>query len=258
MTDQAALVEPGPELRAEERIRYARQLALPEIGAIGQRRLRRARVLVVGAGGLGSPVLTALAGAGVGTIGIVDDDVVDVGNLHRQTIHAGSAPGTAKTASVGAAIRELNPLVQVEEIPQRLTAENAAALLDGYDIVVDGADTFATHAAVTAAAERRGIPVVWGSALGMDGQVTIFEPYARGGVGLGDLYPSLPADQPGGACQVVGILGPVCGAVGAVMAAETIKLIVGVGRSLRGRMLILDALDQTWREVEIRPQSARE
>lgn len=253
MGEQSPLVEPGRPLTADERARYQRQLVLPEIGDLGQRRLVNARVLVVGAGGLGSPVLTALAGAGVGTLGVVDDDTVAISNLHRQTIHAGAAVGTAKVDSVVRAVGELNPLVTVIPFRERLTADTARAIVQGFDLIVDGADTFTTHADVAAAADEHGIPVVWGSALGWDGQVAVFD-RAAGGVGLEDLYPVLPADQPGGACQVEGIVGPVCGAVGSVMAIEAIKLIVGTGRSLRGRMLVLDARDQTWREVAIRPR----
>ncbi|WP_292831507.1 HesA/MoeB/ThiF family protein, partial [Microbacterium sp.] len=240
MNEQAPLVAPGPPLTPEERGRYQRQLVLPEIGDLGQRRLANARVLVVGAGGLGSPVLTALAGAGVGTLGIIDDDTVEISNLHRQTIHAGAAPGSAKVDSVVRALRELNPLVTVMAFHERFTADAGRELTARFDLVVDCADTFATHADVIGAAERHGVPVVWGSSLGMDGQVTVFDrgSGAVGSVGLDDLYPVLPADQPGGACQAAGILGPVCGAVGSVMAIEAIKLIVGTGRPLRGRMLV--------------------
>ncbi|PZU47000.1 MAG: hypothetical protein DI566_06715 [Microbacterium sp.] len=245
----APLVEPGPPLTPEERARYARQLALPEIGEVGQRRLGAARVLVVGAGGLGSPVLTALAGAGVGTIGIVDDDVVTVSNLHRQTIHAGSPEGSPKVESAARALAALNPFVRVVPIAERIDLASAERLLAGWDVIVDGSDTFATQAIVAGAAAAHGIPLVWGSAIGLDGQVGVFD---RGGVGFDDLYPVLPVDDPGGTCRVAGVLGPVCGAVGSVMAMETIKLIVGAGRPLRGRILVLDALDQTWREVAIR------
>lgn len=245
----APLVEPGPPLTPEERARYARQLALPEIGEVGQRRLGAARVLVVGAGGLGSPVLMALAGAGIGTIGIVDDDVVAVSNLHRQTIHAGSPEGESKVASAARALAALNPLVRVVPVRERIDAASAERLLADWDVIVDGSDTFATQAVVADAAAAHGIPLVWGSAIGLDGQVGVFD---RDGVGFGDLYPTVPADEPGGTCRVAGVLGPVCGAVGSVMAMEAIKLIVGAGRPLRGRMLVLDALDQTWREVAIR------
>lgn len=243
-------VAPADALTAEERQRYARQLALPEIGEVGQRRLKGARVVVVGAGGLGSPVLASLAGAGVGTIVVVDDDIVDVSNLHRQTLHASAALGTAKAASAVAVLGRLNPLVEVVPVTDRLDATNAAEIIAGADVIVDGTDTFGTHLAVAAAAEAAGIPIVWGSALGVDGQVTVFssEP---GAATLADLYPEPPLDDAGG-CQVAGILGPVCAAVGGVMAVEAIKLLVGFGRSLDGRLLVLDALDQTWRDVPYR------
>lgn len=249
MTAQPPLVEPRAEaLSPAEWERYARHLALPEIGDTGQRRLANARVLVVGAGGLGAPILTTLAGAGVGTIGIVDDDAVAVSNLHRQTLYSADEVGRPKAETAARALTALNPLVTVIPIAQRLDATSAGVLFADYDLVVDGTDTFGTHLDIDAAAENRDVPVVWGSALGTDGQVTVF----RRGVRLRDLYPEPPLDDAGG-CQVAGILGPVCAAVGAVMAMEAVKLIVGAGRPLVGRLLVLDALDQTWREIPFVP-----
>ena len=241
------LVAPGGALDAAARTRYARQIALPGFGEIGQSRLAAARVLVIGAGGLGTPVLAALAGAGVGTIGIVDDDVVEVANLHRQLLHGTGDLGRAKTSSASDAMREINPDVQVREHRERLSASNAERLFGDYDIVVDGSDNFATRYVVADAAERLGIPTVWGAVLGFAGQVAVFWP--PHGPGYRDLHPDVPDEA--GTCATGGVLGMVCHAIGALMAAETVKLITGIGAPLIGRLMLFDASDATWRTLEV-------
>ena len=252
MTGLSPLVEPGPPLDPAATRRYARQLLLPEIGVVGQRRLQNARVLVLGAGGLGSPVVTALAASGVGTLGVVDDGLVEESNLHRQTLHATDAIGRRKVDSAVSSVARLNPLVTVVPLAERLDDDSAARLLDGWDLVVDGMDTFSSRYAADAAAAAAGIPLVWGSVLGFDGQVSVFWSRAPGGpIGLRDLHP----DQRGtvDTCSTVGVLGPLCTAVGGMMAAEAIKLIVGAGTPALGRVLVVDALDATWREIALRP-----
>jgi len=251
-TDRARdpLVESSTPLTDEERARYARQLALPGFGEQAQRRLAAARVLVIGAGGLGTPVLAALAAAGVGTagaIGVVDDDTVETSNLHRQLLHRAVDVGRPKTASAAAAMREINPAVRVHEHRERLTADNAVRLLRGYDLVIDGSDNFDTRYLVCDTAGMLGIPTVWGAVLGFTGQVSVFWP--PHGPSYRDLHP----DAPSGAatCATGGVLGMVCHAVGAVMAAEAVKLVTGVGRTLFGRLLLCDALDMTWRTVTL-------
>ena len=246
----APLVSPGPPLTPNQRQRYARQLALPQIGDLGQRRLGAARVLMIGAGGLGSPVLTALAAAGVGTIGIVDSDTVELSNLHRQTIYAMTDLGRPKADAAAAVIREHNPLIDVVAHQTRLTASNVLTLLADYDVIVDGTDNFATrHLAHDAAALLRK-PYVWGSVLRFDGLVTVFwVDGPNGGSRLADLFPSTPGADEAETCAVAGVLGSVCGSIGAAMATETLKLIVGFGEPLFGRLLVHDGLDASWREV---------
>lgn len=250
MTDRLPpLVEPAPELTREELRRYGRHLSLPQIGSEGQRRLKAARVLVVGAGGLGSPALQCLAGAGVGTLGVVDDDEVSLSNLQRQTVHGTEDVGRLKTASARDAVHRINPLVRVAEHPVRLEADNAAEILAGYDLVLDGADNFAARYLVSDAAERAGIPVVWGSILRFEAQASVFW-VGRGPV-YRDLYPEPPAPGEVPSCAEGGVLGTLPAVIGSVMAAEAIKLITGTGRPLLGRLLVHDSLEQTWREVAV-------
>ncbi|GGC82119.1 adenylyltransferase/sulfurtransferase MoeZ [Tersicoccus solisilvae] len=249
------LVEAGEPLTVEERERYARQLILPGIGVEGQRRLKNARVLVVGAGGLGSPVLLYLAAAGVGTIGVVDDDVVDTSNLQRQVIHRVPDVGRAKVDSAVDAITALNPLVTVVAHRRRLTADTAAALLAGYDLVVDGADNFATRYLVSDAAELAGLPVVWGSLLRFDGQVAVF--WGRHGPTYRDLFPVPPAPGSVPDCATAGVFGALCAAIGSMMATEAIKLVTGAGTTLLGRVLVLDALGSVWRELPLAADPGR-
>ncbi|PWF79785.1 adenylyltransferase/sulfurtransferase MoeZ [Kocuria rosea] len=245
------LVEPGPELTREELERYARHLTLPGIGTRGQRRLRNARVLVVGAGGLGSPALQYLAAAGIGTLGIVDDDVVAVSNLQRQVVHTTADVGRPKSVSAAEAVTALNPLVEVRTHPVRLDADNAVDILGGYDLVLDGADNFATRYVVSDAAALTGTPCVWGSILRFEGQVSVF--WAGHGPTYRDLYPEAPPDGEVPSCAEGGVFGMLPATVGAVMVTEAVKLVTGTGEPLLGRVLLHDALAMTWREMRLTP-----
>ena len=252
---QEPLVAPGPGLTADERRRYARHLLLPEIGETGQRRLKNARVLVVGAGGLGSPALLYLAAAGVGTLGIVDDDVVEESNLQRQVVHTTADVGRPKVDSAAETVTRANPLVTVVRHHERLTAASAARLVAGYDLVLDGSDTFATRYLVNDACVLAGLPWVWGAVLRFDGHVAVF----RDGHGptYRDLFPTAPPAGSVPGCGEAGVLGGVCASVGSVMVTEAVKLITGAGRSLLGRVLVLDALAASWRTLDVRPDPAR-
>ncbi|TFD86326.1 molybdopterin-synthase adenylyltransferase MoeB [Cryobacterium serini] len=252
----APLVEPGEELTAAERERYSRHILIPEIGMLSQRRLKNARVLVIGAGGLGSPVLLYLAAAGVGTLGIIDHDTVDLSNLQRQIIHGTSGLGRSKLESAAAAVAELNPLVTVHQHDVWLTAENALELFAQYDLIVDGADTFATRYLVSDAAAMLGKPCVWGSILRFDGQVSVF--WNRHGPTYRDLYPEAPPAGSVPSCSEGGVFGMLCGTIGSTMVAEAVKLITGVGRTLLGRVVLFNALEATWREISIARDPATE
>ncbi|MDC7121709.1 ThiF family adenylyltransferase [Cellulomonas fimi] len=252
------LVEPGPPLTAAQVARGSRHLLLPGLGVDGQRRLRNARVLVVGAGGLGAPVLQYLAAAGVGTIGVVDDDVVDVTNLQRQVIHGTADVGRPKVESARDAISALDPDVRVVVHALRLTEENVDDVLRGYDLVVDGTDNFPTRYLVNDACVRLGLPEVWGSVLRYDAQTTVFwgRPPAGSGipaVQLRDLFPSPPPPDSVPSCAEAGVLGALCGQVGSVMATEVVKLLTGLGEPMLGRVLVVDALRGRWSEVPLVP-----
>jgi molybdopterin/thiamine biosynthesis adenylyltransferase/rhodanese-related sulfurtransferase len=250
------LVEPCGELTREEMQRYSRHLIIPEFGMDAQLRLKNARVLVIGAGGLGSPALLYLAAAGVGTLGIVDDDVVDVSNLQRQVIHGVPDLGRAKARSAADSIAELNPLVQVRLHEVRLDPDNALEIFSGYDLIVDGTDNFATRYLVNDAAAILGKPYVWGSILRFDGQVSVF--WERHGPTYRDLYPEAPPPGSVPSCAEGGVLGVLCAQIGSVMVNEAIKLITGTGRTLLGRVLIFNALRMTWREIAVRKDPAAE
>jgi molybdopterin/thiamine biosynthesis adenylyltransferase/rhodanese-related sulfurtransferase len=249
------LVEPGPELTADQRARYSRHLLLPEIGEIGQRRLLAARVLVVGAGGLGSPALLYLAAAGVGTIGVVDDDVVDPSNLQRQIAHGTADVGRPKVDSAAEAVSRLNPTVTLRTHRERLTAANALDLVGRYDLVLDGSDTFATRYLVNDACVLAGRPWVWGAVLRFDGHVSVF--HEGHGPTYRDLFPTAPPPGTVPGCGEAGVLGGVCAAVASTMVTEAVKLLTGAGRSLLGRLLVHDALAMTWRELPLRPDPRR-
>ena len=243
------LVDPGPDLTTEEVGRYSRHLLLPEIGREGQRRLKNARVLVVGAGGLGSPVLLYLAAAGVGTIGVVDDDLVDASNLQRQVVHGTKDVGRPKVDSAADAVADVNPLVTVVRHRERVTADNALALVGGYDLVLDGTDNFPTRYLVSDACVLTATPLVWGSILRFDGQVSVF--WAEHGPTYRDLFPTPPPPGSVPSCGEAGVLGAVCAMVGSVMAAEAVKLVTGSGDPLVGRLVVLDALAMTWRTLPV-------
>ncbi|MEU4361187.1 ThiF family adenylyltransferase [Promicromonospora sp. NPDC023987] len=261
MTALPPLVETGRELSRAELARYARHLVLPGVGPAGQRRLANARVLVVGAGGLGSPILLYLAAAGVGTLGIVDDDVVEESNLQRQVVHGVSDLGLPKTASARAAVAEVNPHVEVVEHRARLTTANALDVLSGYDLVLDGTDAFATRYLVSDAAEVLGIPCVWGAIYRFTGQVATFwgaPPAGVEGVTYRDVFPVPPPPGASPDCAAGGVLGAMCGTVGSVMATEAIKLVTGAGETLLGRLAVYDALGLSWRQLTVGPDPARE
>ncbi|KUG52083.1 molybdopterin biosynthesis-like protein MoeZ [Kocuria rosea subsp. polaris] len=253
--DLPPLVEPAPELTDAELRRYARHLTVPEIGEQGQRRLKNARVLCVGAGGLGSPALLYLAAAGVGTLGVVDDDVVEASNLQRQVVHGGSTLGAAKTASAAARIADLNPLVHVVEHRERLTAANAEEVLAGYDLVLDGTDNFGTRYLVSDACELTGLPHVWGSILRFDGQYSVF--WGAHGPTYRDLYPVPPAPGTVPSCAEAGVLGVLPGLLGTAMAVEAVKLVTGIGTTMLGRVATYDALSARWWEIPLAPTPGR-
>ncbi|GAB3601752.1 ThiF family adenylyltransferase [Microbacterium aureliae] len=236
-------------LSSEEVARYARQLVLPELGYEGQRRLKQARVAVVGAGGLGSPVVSYLAAAGVGRLRLIDDDVVEMSNLGRQVIHGTHEVGAPKVESAARAVAAANPLVTVEPRRVRLVPANATALLEGADVVVDGSDEFATRYTVADAAEELGIPVVWGAVLRFAGHVSVFS--SRDGFRYRDVFPEPPSDDDAPPCELAGVLGAVCAMVGSVMAMETLKLLTGIGQSLCGRLQVIDALTGSVRTVTL-------
>lgn len=249
------LVAPASDLSREELERYSRHLTLPQLGETGQRRLKNARVLVIGAGGLGAPALQYLAAAGVGTIGVVDDDVVSVSNLQRQVVHGMADIGRPKVDSAADAVARLNPLVTVHRHPERLSTDNALEIFSGYDLIMDGADNFGTRFLVSDAAELTGIPVVWGSILRFDGQVSVF--WSGHGPVYRDLFPEAPAPGQVPSCAEGGVLGMLPATIGSVMVTEALKLITGIGRPLLGRVLIHDALAQTWRELTVLPDPHR-
>ncbi|WP_299520322.1 ThiF family adenylyltransferase [uncultured Serinicoccus sp.] len=256
MTPLPPLVEPGPPLTPEQVSRYSRHLLVPGLGMSAQRRLLRARVAVIGAGGLGSPVLAYLAAAGVGHLTVVDDDDVDVTNLQRQVIHRADAVGTPKGASAEAFVRGLNPDVSVSVRHTRIDAGNAQELLRGHDVVLDGADNFPTRYAVSDACVALGIPLVWAAVLRFDAQLSTFVPGIEDAVSLRDLFPVPPRAEDVPSCSEAGVLGALVGQVGSIMAAEVVKLVCGFGEPLVGRILLIDALTQRTREVPLRPVGA--
>ncbi|HEV8150871.1 MAG TPA: molybdopterin-synthase adenylyltransferase MoeB [Gemmatimonadales bacterium] len=236
-------------LSPAELVRYARHLTLPEVGISGQERLQRARVLLVGAGGLGSPAALYLAAAGIGTLGVVDGDAVELSNLQRQVLHGSAAVGTPKTDSARERLRDLNPHVTVECHPVRLTAANAREILGAYDLALDGSDNFPTRYLVNDASVLLGKPYVYGSIFRFDGQVSLF------GAPGGPCYRCLFADPPPPDlvpnCAEAGVLGVLPGIIGSLQALEAIKWIVGAGESLVGRLLLVDALRVKFRELQV-------
>jgi molybdopterin/thiamine biosynthesis adenylyltransferase/rhodanese-related sulfurtransferase len=253
-TSLPPLVEPAGELSRDEVARYSRHLIIPDLGVDGQKRLKNARVLVIGAGGLGAPALLYLAAAGVGTIGIVDFDIVDESNLQRQIIHGVADVGRSKAQSARDSILAINPLVEVRLHEFQLEASNAVDLFEQYDLIVDGTDNFATRYLVNDAAVLAGKPYVWGSIYRFEGQVSVFWEDAPDGLGLNyrDLYPEPPPPGLVPSCAEGGVLGIICASIASVMGTETIKLITGIGESLLGRLMIYDALEMSYRTITIR------
>ncbi|MYI07137.1 MAG: molybdopterin-synthase adenylyltransferase MoeB [Gemmatimonadetes bacterium] len=242
--------DPGVSLTREEISRYARHLVLPEVGREGQERLKGARVLLVGAGGLGSPAALYLAAAGVGALGIVDPDVVDLSNLQRQILHGTAGLGSPKVASGAARLHDVNPHVRIETGALRLTSENALEIVGGYDVVVDGSDNFPTRYLVNDACVLAGKPNVYGSVYRWEGQLAVFA--TEGGPCYRCLFREPPPPGLIPNCAEAGVFGALPGVIGAAQAMEAIKLILGVGSPLAGRLQIFDALEYRWREVEVR------
>jgi molybdopterin/thiamine biosynthesis adenylyltransferase/rhodanese-related sulfurtransferase len=253
-TAPGPLVEPGPPLTRQELDRYSRHVLLPDVGPDGQQRLRNARVAVIGAGGLGAPILTYLAAAGVGTVGVVDFDVVEESNLQRQTVHGVADIGRLKVESAVETMARIDPSVTVRSHPVRLTAANALSVLSDYDLVLDGTDNFATRYLVNDACVLLGVPYVWGSVFRFEGQVSVF--WATHGPHYRELFPTPPPDGSVLSCGEGGVLGVVCGVIGSLMATEAVKLICGVGEPLIGRVLTYDALRAAFRTVTVRRDPA--
>ncbi len=254
------LVEPAVGLSVDEVRRYSRHLIIPDVGMDGQRRLKNARVLVIGAGGLGSPALMYLAAAGVGTLGVIDFDSVDESNLQRQIIHGQSDVGRPKAESARDSVRGINPYVDVVVHGERLDSSNALEIFAGYDLIVDGTDNFATRYLVNDAAVLLGKPYVWGSIFRFDGQASVFWPAAPGASApcYRCLYPEPPPPGMVPSCAEGGVLGVLCASIGSIQVTEAIKVLLGIGEPLVGRLMIYEALDMAYRTVNVRkdPQCA--
>jgi molybdopterin/thiamine biosynthesis adenylyltransferase/rhodanese-related sulfurtransferase len=247
--DRGYEVEIPRALSAEQRDRYSRHLLIPEIGVEGQQKLLDAKVLLLGAGGLGSPTALYLAAAGVGTLGIVDDDEVDLSNLQRQVIHNTQRVGTPKVDSAEESIQALNPDVKVIKYPVRIDASNIMEIIDGYDVIVDGVDNFPTRYLLNDATVRLQIPVVSASILGFDGQLSVFKPYE--GPCYRCLFREPPPAELAPSCGANGVLGVLPGTMGLLQATEVVKLILGIGEPAIGRLLLYDALGATLTEVKV-------
>ena len=248
-----ALVEPADELTIDEVRRYSRHLIIPDVGMTGQKRLKNAKVLVIGAGGLGSPALLYLAAAGVHTLGIAEFDEVDESNLQRQIIHGQSDIGKSKALSAKESIAEANPYVEVILHEQRLDNDNVMDVFRGYDLIVDGTDNFATRYMVNDAAYFLGIPYVWGSIYRFDGQASVFAPtMADDAPCYRCLYPEPPPPGMVPSCAEGGVLGVLCASIGSIQVNEAIKLLTGIGEPLVGRLMIYDALEMEYRKLKVR------
>ena len=243
------------QLNTEEYQRYSRHLILPEVGLDGQKRLKAASVLCIGTGGLGSPLLLYLAAAGIGNIGIVDFDIVDSSNLQRQVIHGTSWVGRPKIESAKNRIHEINPYCQVDLYETRLSSENALDILKSYDVIVDGTDNFPTRYLVNDACVLLNKPNVYGSIFRFEGQATVFN--YEGGPNYRDLYPEPPPPGMVPSCAEGGVLGILPGIIGVIQATETIKVVLGKGKTLSGRLLLYNSLDMTFRELKLRPNPIR-
>jgi molybdopterin/thiamine biosynthesis adenylyltransferase len=241
-------------LSKEQQQRYSRHLLIPEVGSAGQARLLESKVLLIGAGGLGSPAALYLAAAGVGTIGIVDFDVVDISNLQRQVLHASDRVGQKKVESARQAISALNPDVTVVGHEEMLVGDNVERMIAGYDVILDGTDTFETRYLLNDAAVAAGIPVVHASVFRFEGQLTTFIPYE--GPCYRCLYPTPPPPELAPGCSVAGVLGVVPGIMGLLQANEVLKVLLGIGTTLAGRLLIFDALEAEFTELKLRRDPA--
>jgi sulfur-carrier protein adenylyltransferase/sulfurtransferase len=248
--DRGYEVEVPQSLSKEQRERYSRHLLIPEIGLEGQTKLLESKVLLLGAGGLGSPTALYLAAAGVGTLGIVDDDAVDLSNLQRQVIHTTDRIGVPKVDSAEESIQAINPDVTVVKYQTRLDASNIMEIIEGYDVIVDGVDNFPTRYLLNDASVRLGIPVVSASILGFDGQLSVFKPYE--GPCYRCLYPVPPPAELAPSCGANGVLGVLPGTMGLLQATEVVKLVVGAGEPLVGRLLLYEALGATFTELKVR------
>jgi molybdopterin/thiamine biosynthesis adenylyltransferase/rhodanese-related sulfurtransferase len=237
-------------LTKEQKVRYSRHLLIPEVGAAGQAKLLGSKALLIGAGGLGSPAMLYLAAAGVGTLGVVDFDVVDLSNLQRQIIHTSDRIGRKKTESASEAVRALNPDITVIPHEEMLTDANVDRLISGYDVILDGTDTFETRYTLNDAAVRARIPVIHASVFRFEGQLTVFKPFE--GPCYRCLYPTPPPPELAPGCSVAGVLGVVPGVMGLLQATEAIKVLLDIGDSLAGRLLIYDALDASFQELQLR------
>jgi molybdopterin/thiamine biosynthesis adenylyltransferase/rhodanese-related sulfurtransferase len=247
------IVEPADELTVDEVRRYSRHLIIPDVGMTGQKRLKNAKVLVIGAGGLGSPALLYLAAAGVGTLGIAEFDEVDESNLQRQVIHGQSDVGRPKAESAKDSIAEVNPLVDVVVHNERLDNDNVMRVFEGYDLIVDGTDNFATRYMVNDAAYFLGIPYVWGSIYRFDGQASVFAPsLADDAPCYRCLYPEPPPPGMVPSCAEGGVLGVLCASIGSIQVNEAIKLLTGIGDPAIGKLVIYDALELEWRKLKVR------
>src|SRR6187402_1820850 len=247
------LVEPASELTIDEVRRYSRHLIIPDVGMSGQKRLKNAKVLVIGAGGLGSPALLYLAAAGVGTLGIAEFDEVDESNLQRQIIHQQSDIGKSKALSAKESIAEANPYVNVVLHEQRLDNDNVMEVFEGYDLIVDGTDNFATRYMVNDAAYFLGIPYVWGSIYRFDGQASVFAPsLSEEAPCYRCLYPEPPPPGMVPSCAEGGVLGVLCASIGSIQVNEAIKLLTGIGDPLVGKLMIYDALEMEYRKLKVR------
>jgi adenylyltransferase/sulfurtransferase len=244
------LVAPAAELTPQEIRRYSRHLIIPDVAMDGQKRLKNAKVLCVGAGGLGSPALMYLAAAGVGTLGIIDFDVVDESNLQRQVIHGQSDVGRPKAVSAKESVAEINPLVQVNLHEVRLDSSNVMEIFADYDLIVDGTDNFATRYLVNDACVLLNKPYVWGSIYRFDGQASVF--WSEHGPCYRCLYPEPPPPGMVPSCAEGGVLGVLCASIGSIQVNEAIKVLTGIGEPLVGRLMIYDALEMTYRSVKIR------
>ena len=244
------LVDPAPSLTIDEVRRYSRHLIIPDVAMDGQKRLKNAKVLCIGAGGLGSPALMYLAAAGVGTLGIVEFDVVDESNLQRQIIHGQSDVGRSKAESARDSVREINPLIQVNVHELRLDSSNVLDVFSQYDLIVDGTDNFATRYLVNDACVLLGKPYIWGSIYRFDGQASVF--WAEHGPCYRCLYPEPPPPGMVPSCAEGGVLGVLCASIGSIQATEAIKVLTGVGEPLLGSLMVYEALEMNYRKIKVR------